>query len=146
MQRLVPEWINVRTRGGDGGRIRCESGSGTFEFAASDLPLGKTVAARWGDASVERLPVEEKLSEAGSADDYPALAFTPGGVRWVAWLCRRKWRGRVLARGGGQTYELTPLRRSPGSVDHSRREGQGPCRMVATRWRNISPVCSIVRW
>src|SRR5579872_3295503 len=31
MQRLIPQGLIVRTRGSDGGRIRFESGSGSFE-------------------------------------------------------------------------------------------------------------------
>jgi hypothetical protein len=107
MQRLVPQGLIVRTRGGDGGRIQFESGSGSFEFAASAAPLGKTLSVLGGNGSVEQLPVEEKLSEPRIADDYPALAVTPDGARWVAWLAYEKGADRVLVRGGGRTYDVT---------------------------------------
>jgi hypothetical protein len=106
IRRLIPQGLIVRTRGGDGGRIRFESGSGNFEFAAGELPLGKVIFVLGGNGSVERLPIEEKLSEAGSADDYPSLAVAPGGARWVAWLAYENGADRVVARGGGKIHEL----------------------------------------
>src|SRR5579859_5417004 len=107
MQRLVPEGLIVRTRGADGGRIKFESASGAFEFAASAVSLGRPMAVLAGNGSVERLPVEEKLSEPGFADDYPALAVTPEGARWVAWLSYEKGADHVMVRGGGRTYDVT---------------------------------------
>jgi hypothetical protein len=107
MQRLVPEGLILRTRGADGGRIKFESASGAFEFAASAVPLGRSITVLGGNGSVERLPVEEKLSEPGVADDYPALAVTPEGARWVAWLAYEKSADRVMVRGGGRTYDIT---------------------------------------
>ncbi len=106
-QRLVPQGLILRTRGGDGGRVRFESGSGSFEFAAAAVPLGKTLTVLDGNGRVERLPVEQKLSDLGIADDYPALAISPDGARTAAWLAYDNGADRILARSGGQSFELT---------------------------------------
>src|SRR5579872_727688 len=107
MQRLIPQGLIVRTRGAGGGLIRFESGSGSFEFAASAVTLGHPLSVMRANARVERLPVEEKLSEPTAADDYPALAVTPDGASWVAWLAYQKGADRVLVRGGGRTYDVS---------------------------------------
>src|SRR5436309_3035562 len=107
MQRLIPEGLIVRTRGADGGRIKFESGSGAFEFAASAVPLGRALTVLGGNGRVERLPLEQKLSEPAIADDYPALAVTSEGARWVGWLAYEKGADRVMVRGNGRTYDLT---------------------------------------
>src|SRR3984893_4909047 len=49
MQRLIPEGLIMRTRGGDGGLIRFESGSGAFDFAASAVPLGHPLTVLGGN-------------------------------------------------------------------------------------------------
>lgn len=131
MRRLVPQGLIVRTRGADGGRIRFESSSGSFEFAASDLRLGQRLAVLGGNGSVERLPVDEKLSESGSADDYPALTVTPRGERWVVWLAYDKGADRVLARGEGRTYELSE--RGDHQAPAIAADGKGKIRAVWAR-------------
>ena len=84
-----------------------------------------------GNGSVERLPREEKLSEAGSADDFPSLTVAPDGARWVAWLAYENGADRVLARGPGQTYDLS------GPGDHQAptiaADGKGAIRAVWSR-------------
>ncbi|MGH9721238.1 MAG: hypothetical protein ACRD8O_13565, partial [Bryobacteraceae bacterium] len=105
-RRLIPQGLLVRVNGGSP-RVRFDAGPFSFEFAAGDVPFGKPLAVLGGNGKVERMPVETKLSEAGSADDYPALAFAPDGSEWTAWLSYRDRADRVLARGAGKTHELT---------------------------------------
>ena len=105
IQRLIPQGLIVRLRGGT--RVRFASEAGSFEFAPADVPLGRELAVLDGNGRVERLPMEEKLSDTGSADDYPALAIAPDGTRWVAWLSYQDKADRVLVRGGDRTHELT---------------------------------------
>src|SRR5205814_2355317 len=84
IQRLIPEGLIIRVK--EAGRVRFDSAAGAFEFSAADLALGKTQPMLDGNASVERLPIEERISESGPADDYPAIAIAPDGARWLAWL------------------------------------------------------------
>ena len=107
IRRLIPQGLVVRVRAAGSSRVSFTSEAGAFEFAAGDLPMGKVMPVLGGNGSVEQLPLEEKLSEAGSADDYPAVAVTPNGTRWTAWLSYKDGADRVLARGGGQLHELT---------------------------------------
>jgi hypothetical protein len=106
-QRLIPQGLILRARGADSMRIKFESGSDAFEFAASAVPMGKPLAVLGGNGLVERLPVEYRLSEAGPADDYPAIAVAPNGGRWVAWLSYREKADVVMASGPGQVHTLT---------------------------------------
>src|SRR5207248_2193513 len=94
IQRLIPEGLILRVKGL--GRVRFDSPAGSFDFNAADLPLGKTQILLDGNASVERLPVEERLSESGAADDFPSIAIAPDGSRWVAWLSYRNAADRIL--------------------------------------------------
>jgi hypothetical protein len=107
IRRLIPQGLLVRLRGDGARRVKLESGAGTFEFSAADVPFGKTYMALGGNASVEQLPVEYRLSEAGTADDYPALAVTPEGARWVAWLAYKDGADVVMASGAGKLHALT---------------------------------------
>jgi len=107
MERLIPQGLIVRVRGPDTLRLKFESGAGAFEFRAEEAPLGRSRAVLDGNGLIERLPVEEKLSAAGRADDYPAVAVAADGTRWVAWLSYREGADEVVASGAGQLYRLT---------------------------------------
>jgi len=106
IQRLIPEGLIVRVKGD--ARVRFDSPAGAFEFGAANLPLGKIQPMLNGNASVERLPIEERISESGAADDYPSLAITPDGKRWIAWLSYQDAGDRVMVSGGGKLQELAP--------------------------------------
>src|SRR5262245_18586221 len=99
IQRLIPEGLVVRIKGA--GRVRFDSSAGAFEFGAADRRLGRTWPQLGGNASVERLPIEERVSESGAADDYPSLAISSDGARWVAWLSYQDAGDRVVVSGGG---------------------------------------------
>src|SRR3990172_1848080 len=51
---VVPEGLAIRVRGDEASRIRFQTRSGAFEFAASDVPPGTKLSALNGSASVER--------------------------------------------------------------------------------------------
>jgi hypothetical protein len=106
IQRLIPEGLIVKVKGA--ARVRFESAAGAFEFSASDLPLGKIQPLLEGNASVESLPIEERISESGAADDYPSLAIAPDGTRWVSYLSYRDSADRVMVSGGGKLHEVAP--------------------------------------
>ncbi len=107
IRRLIPQGLLVRLRGVGPTRARFESGAASFEFAAGDVPLGKRLTVLGGNGLVESLPIEEKLSEAGAADDYPALAVTGDGRRWLAWLSYREGGDIVVAHGAGRLHRLS---------------------------------------
>jgi hypothetical protein len=106
IRRLVPEGLIVRVQGSPAARVRFDSPAGSFEFPA-DLPLGRRLAVLAGNGAVEPLPIEEKLSEQGTLDDYPAIVVTPKGERWAVWLAYQKAADEVVAAGGGKIYRLT---------------------------------------
>ena len=106
-RRLIPEGLVVRVRGGAERRVKFASPSGTFEFAAADVAMGGALAVLDGNGSVERLPVEYRLSQAGMANDGPSLAAAPDGTRWVAWLAYRDGADMVVVSGPGQMETLT---------------------------------------
>jgi hypothetical protein len=103
-QRLIPEGLILRVKGL--GRVKFSYGDESFEFAVADLPLGKRLVVLNGNGSVERMPVEERLSESVSADDYPSITVTPDGARWVAWLSYQDGADRVMASGAGRLHEV----------------------------------------
>ena len=104
-QRVIPEGLVVRVKGP--GRVRFAAGDENFEFAVQDLAIGRSMPALNGNAVVERMAVEERLSESGAADDYPAIAIAPDGARWAAWLSYRDGSDRVMAAGAGRLHEVS---------------------------------------
>jgi hypothetical protein len=106
VRRVVPEGLMVRLQGSPTALVRFDSPAGSFEFPAG-LPLGQRRAVLAGNGAVERLPLEEKLSEEGKLDDYPAIAVTPQGERWAVWLAYQNAADEVVAAGGGKLYRLT---------------------------------------
>lgn len=104
IRRLIPQGLIVRVAGA--ASVHFAAGSSTFDFAATDVALGKPLSVLGGNGSVERLPIEERLSESGTAADYPSLTVTPGGKRWVTWLAYQNEADRVMVSGGGQLHEV----------------------------------------
>ena len=100
IQRLIPQGLIVHTTG-PAAVIAIDAPSGSFSFRPSQIPFGGSLSLLSGNARVERLPVENKLSEAGKSDDYPALAVTPDGARWIAWLSYENAADRILVSHGG---------------------------------------------
>ncbi len=103
-QRIIPEGLIVRVKGP--GRVQFSSDSGNFEFSAESVALGKPLEVLGGNGSVERLPIEERISETGPADDAPAIAVTADGARWIAYLSYQNAADRVLVSGGGKLHEI----------------------------------------
>ncbi len=112
IRRVIPRGMVVQVRGPESAFVRFESGSGSFDFRPSEAPLGRPLTVMGGNASVERLPWGEKLSEENRDDDYPAVAVTPDGTRWTVWLSYRDAADVVVASDGARTYRLT------GNGDH----------------------------
>ena len=106
-QRLIPQGLIVQVRGGGESTLRLESSSGAFSFRAGDVPYHNARETLDGNAIVERLPVETRLSESGKADDYPAVAVAPDGTRWVAWLAYDNAADEVVVSGAGKLHRLT---------------------------------------
>ncbi len=107
MRRLIPQGIVLRLRGAEPARVRVETGPGAFEFSTDRVAYGTRLEALDGNAVVERLPAEEKLSEDGTADDYPAVTIAPDGTRWAVWLSYDQQADEVIASGGGKLYRLS---------------------------------------
>ena len=106
VERLIPEGFSIRLRG-SASRVAISTSNGSFDFRPDQVQFGRPRIALSGNAIIERLPVEAKLSEAGSADDFPALAVAPDGQRWVAWLAYESGADRVVVSGGGKLHVVT---------------------------------------
>jgi hypothetical protein len=107
MQRMIPQGLLVRVRGGESARVTMTAGAATIAFRVSEVPFGMAVESMEGDARVERMPVVECLSERGKSDDWPSLAIAPDGSRWVAWLAYENAADEVVVSGGGSLHRLT---------------------------------------
>ena len=106
-QRLIPEGLIVQVRGSDAVRIAFESTAGAFNFDTTNLRMGARASALDGNAMVERLPVERKISESGAAADFPAMAVAPDGSLWVAWTGYREKADEIMVSGGGQVHHVS---------------------------------------
>ncbi|MDQ2900513.1 MAG: hypothetical protein M3Y07_12055, partial [Acidobacteriota bacterium] len=102
----IPQGLLLKLKGGEAARVQFESGSGTFSFQTDQIAYGARVPFLDGNASVERLPMEQKLSTANTADDHPAIAISPDGKRWVAWLAYKDKSDGVMVSDGAQVYSV----------------------------------------
>ncbi len=107
IRRLIPQAIIVKARGTNSTRFKFTSPAGEFEFAASAVPYHKPWFGLNGNVRVDRMPPEERISEEGTADDYPAVAVSPGGQIHSAWLSYADRGDYVVASDGRQHYRLT---------------------------------------
>ena len=105
-QRQVPEGLLLKLRGSGSARIVLESGAGRLEFNTADVAYGARVTLLDGNASVEKLPVERRLSDADSANDQPAAAVTPDGAVWTAWVAYRDKSDVVMASDGRRMFTI----------------------------------------
>jgi len=105
-QRLVPEGLLLKLGGSTSARVSLESGSGRLAFDTADVAYGARVVLMDGNASVERLPVERKLSDPGSANDQPAAAVTPDGALWTAWVAYHNKSDIVMASDGSRVFPV----------------------------------------
>ena len=133
-RRLIPQGLIVRVAGA--ARVQFAAEGNTFGFSAADISYGKPLSALGGNASVERLPIEQRLSETGSAADYPSLAVTPDGQRWVAWLSYQNEADRVVVSGAGQLHEVA----GPGDHHSPAIASDGKGHIVVVWSQNDKPV------
>lgn len=105
-QHEIPQGLLLKLKGSTAARVQFQSGSGTFEFQTDRIAYGAPVAFLDGNATVERLPMEQKLSAEGTADDHPALAVAPDGKRWIAWLSYLDKSDGVMVSDGSKVYNV----------------------------------------
>jgi hypothetical protein len=105
-QHLIPQGLLLKLRGGGTATVRIESAAGSFAFQTDQIGWGARFPFLDGNASVERLPMEAKISSPGAADDYPAMALAPDGKRWIAWLSFREKSDKLLVSDGARVYEV----------------------------------------
>jgi hypothetical protein len=116
--RQVPEGLLVKIRGSGSARVSLASGSsntsdsgitsgsGNLEFNTSDVAYGARLILMDGNASVERLPMERRVSGPGSASDQPAAAVTPNGTVWTAWVAYRDKSDAVMVSDGRRAFTI----------------------------------------
>ncbi len=106
-QRLIPQGLQVKLRGASAARVEFSSGAGSFGFHTADVSYGERVPFLDGNASVERLPLEQKLSDGDSANDQPAVAIGTDGKRWVAWESYRDKADEIRVSDGSQVFTVS---------------------------------------
>jgi hypothetical protein len=132
--RLIPQGLLLKLRGSATARVSFQSDAGNFAFSTDTIGYGSRVSVLDGNASVERLPVEQKLSETGPSDDYPAIAIAEDGKRWVAWLSYRDKSDGVMVSDGSKIYSVGERGdlHAPAIVS----DGRGTLHLVWPRNRN----------
>lgn len=131
IRRLIPQGIAIGAGGSDSTEIRFESAAGNFSFRVGETHMGAPLSVLDGNGLVERMPVELALSEKGRDDDYPAIAVTPDGKRWTAWLSYLEGADQVVASGDGKLHRLTE--RGDHHAPAIAIEGDGSIRAVWSR-------------
>src|SRR5262249_7783888 len=106
VQRQVPEGLLLKIRGSASTRVTLVSGSSRLEFAAGDVAYGARLFLMEGNASVEKLPMERRISDLGAANDQPAATVTPEGAVWMAWVAYRDKSDIVMASDGSRGYSI----------------------------------------
>ena len=105
IQRLIPQGLIVRVRGSEGSRVSLAlDGGPPVEITAR---YTQPLEALDGNARIERLPVETRLSEPGMQDDVPALAVAPDGTAWTAWLSYQDSGDWVVVGDGATSTRIT---------------------------------------
>jgi hypothetical protein len=67
-------------------RVTLSTGQGDATFALSDLEVGRPRGYLDGQLSVERLDGAVRLTGRDTEDDFPALARSPDGALWLAYV------------------------------------------------------------
>jgi hypothetical protein len=98
--------VILQTRGASA-RVAFASEAGEFGFRAEEVTFDKPAFLLDGNALVERMPVETRLSEAKVQDDSPAVAFSSSGERWTVWTAYEKDGDYVAASNGAAPIYLT---------------------------------------
>ena len=124
----APPALLVRIQGAPQTVVVVESPAGSFRFPAAAVPFGQPLAALDGNARVERVPAEERISESGWTDDHPVVTVDKDGKRWAAWLTHQTGGDAVAVHDGG------PVRRVTDKGDH-----HGPAIAVDGRgWMRVA--------
>jgi hypothetical protein len=104
--RQVPEGLLLKIRGGAAARVTFDTSAGKFEFNSAEVTYGDRLVFLDGNASVEKLPVERRLSEPGSANDQPAISASPNGAVWTAWVAYRDKSDVIMASDGSRVFTI----------------------------------------
>jgi hypothetical protein len=104
--RQAPEGLMLKIRGSASARVALTVGSESLAFNTADVAWGARVPLGDGNALVERLPMEQKLSDAGFANDQPAAALASDGTIWTVWVAYRDKADMVMASDGSRVYTL----------------------------------------
>lgn len=107
IRRVIPQAVVIRVRGPNSTRVKFAAGEAEFEFSATDVAFERHMVALGGNARVDRMPAESRISEEGWADDHPVIAASPDGQIHTAWLSYRDQGDYVVASDGRQSYRLT---------------------------------------
>ena len=105
-RRLIPEGVILKLRGKGTARVQFDAGADSFAFDADQAVMGSRAMFLDGNASVEELPMERKLSETGTADDYPSITVAPDGKLWTAWVSYRDKSDGIKVSDGSQIYSV----------------------------------------
>jgi len=87
--------------------VSIQSTAGSFQFRTNEIAYGVRVSIRDGEGYVDRLPLEQKWSEAGYACDYPALTVVSDGTRWIAWLAHKDKADEVMVSNGSKVFHIS---------------------------------------
>jgi hypothetical protein len=104
-RHLIPQGLMVKLRGSPAS-VQFQSTSGTFSFRPNEIPYGTRAAFLDGNASVERFPIERKLSASDENSDYPAIAVDPAGKIWTAWISYRDKSDGVIVSDGTRVFPV----------------------------------------
>ena len=108
IRRQIPQGLIVRVRGSAATRVAISlKGAVAIEFMAGRPAYGQPFDWLEGNASIERLPVEMRLSEDVMQDDSPAVAVAPDGTAWTAWLSYQESGDWVVVGDGGISTRIT---------------------------------------
>ena len=104
--RQVPEGLLLKTHGGNAARVTFDSPDARFEFNGADLSFGESRLFLDGNVMVEKLPFEQRLSDPGATNDQPAIAATPAGVVWTAWVAYKDKSDVIQVSDGSRVYTV----------------------------------------
>ncbi len=105
-QVQVPEGLLLKIRGGNAARVTFDTSAGKFEFNSAELAFGVPRLFLDGNAQVEKMPVERRLSDPGAANDQPAIAATSSGAVWTAWVAYRDQSDAIQVSDGARVSTI----------------------------------------
>ncbi len=66
--------------------IAITTAQGDFSFRPAEIPYGKGIYELAGRVYIDRVPVATRLTDTPEEEDYPALAASPDGDAWLAYV------------------------------------------------------------